>query len=342
MRIALDAMGGDLAPTSTVQGALEFLNQPNSETVNIDLFGDAETIQSILDSSELDTSRISVIHCTEKVEMNDRSAKVFRDKPDSALVKAVNAVKNKDADAVVSAGNTGALLATSLFLLGKIAGINRPALAPFIPTQNGGFILCDAGANADVKPKHLVHFGIMASAFMEHLEGRANPKVALLNIGSEKSKGNELTKQTYPLMEEHIPEFIGNIESRYILDGKADIVICDGFVGNTVLKLIEGLIKHLFSWINDSIREKASSKLAAPLMKPAFKNLKDSLDYEEHGATPFLGVNGIVMKCHGSSTAKSIKNALGSATRAHNENLIEEIAERVSHHLLLNTEQENA
>lgn len=342
MRIALDAMGGDLAPVSTVQGALEFLKESNSDSVYIDLFGKKETIEPILAATDLDTSRISIIHCQDEVDMNDRSAKVFRDKPDSSLVKAVIAVKNKDADAIVSAGNTGALLTTSLFLLGKIEGINRPALAPFIPTQNGGFILCDAGANADVKPKHLVHFGIMASAYMVHLEGRSNPKVALLNIGSEKSKGNELTKQAYPLMKEHIPEFIGNIESRYILDGNADIVICDGFVGNTVLKLIEGLIKHLFVWINDSIQENTASKNAESLLMPALKNLKNSLDYEEHGSTPFLGVNGIVMKCHGSSTAKSIKNSLISATQAYNENLIDEIAERISHHLLLNTEQENA
>ena len=182
----------------------------------------------------------------------------------------------------------------------------------------------------------------MASAFMEHLKGKTKPNIALLNIGSEEQKGNELTKQAYPLIEKHIPNFIGNIESRYILDGKADIIICDGFVGNTILKLIEGMIKHIFSWINDSIQKKSSSKLVAPMIKPIFKDLKSNLDYEEHGSTPFLGVNGIVMKCHGSSSAKSIKNALISAEKAYYENLIENIAKRISNHLLLNIEQENA
>jgi phosphate acyltransferase len=341
MRIALDAMGGDHAPSSTVNGAIEFIRENGQESPYIDLYGHQDQIQKIIDEYGFNSDRISIIHCTEVVDMDERSVKAFRDKPDSSLVRAVSSVKEGNADAIVSAGNTGALLTSALFVLGKIEGINRPALAPYIPTQNGGFILCDAGANSDVKPKHLVHFGIMASAYMEHLVGIENPRVALLNIGTESSKGSELTRQAYPLMEEHVSNFIGNIESRYIMEGKADIVVCDGFVGNTMLKLIEGLIKHLFSWIGDSIKSNTASKLASPFLKPAFKEIKNILDYEEHGSTPFLGVNGIVMKCHGSSSVKSIKNALNSAAKASNENLINDIATRISKHLITNTELEN-
>ena len=341
MRIALDAMGGDHAPFSNVNGAIEFIRESGPDSPYIDLYGSKEELQKIVIDSGFTSDRIAFVDCSEVVPMNDRSVKAFRDKPGSSLVRAVYAIKEGKADAIVSAGNTGALLTSALFILGKINGINRPALAPFIPTQNGGFILCDAGANSDVKPKHLVHFGIMASAYMEHLIDIKNPRVALLNIGTESTKGNELTRQSYPLMEEHISNFIGNIETRYIMENKADIIVCDGFVGNTVLKLIEGLIKHLFLWLGESIKLNKSSKLKSLLLKPTFNDIKKLLDYEEHGSTPILGVNGIVMKCHGSSSIKSIKNALKSATKAHNENLINDIVERISKHLITNTDLEN-
>ncbi len=336
MRIALDAMGGDHAPFSTVNGALEFIRDCGNTPPFIDLYGPKNELQKIIDDSEIKTNFISIINCDEIIGPNEKSVRAFKEKPNSSLVQSVTAVKDGNADAIVSAGNTGALLTSSLFILGKIEGINRPALAPYIPTQKGGFILCDAGANADVKPKHLVHFGIMASAYMEFLIDIKNPRVALLNIGIESSKGNELSRQAYPLMEEHISNFIGNIESRYIMEDKADIIVCDGFVGNTVLKLIEGLIKHLFSWIGDSIKSNSTTYTKTTLLKPAFNDIKNVLDYEQHGSTPFLGVNGIVMKCHGSSSAKSIKSALKSAQIAYNENLIENIAKRISKHLINN------
>jgi phosphate acyltransferase len=337
MRIALDAMGGDHAPFSTVNGALEFIRDCGKTPPFIDLYGPKNEIQKIIDNSEIKTNFISIIDCNEIIGPNEKSVRAFKEKPNSSLVQSVTAVKNNNADAIVSAGNTGALLTSALFILGKIEGINRPALAPYIPTQKGGFILCDAGANADVKPKHLVHFGIMASAYMEYLVDIKNPRVALLNIGIESSKGNELSRLAYPLMEEHISNFIGNIESRYIMGNKADIIVCDGFVGNTVLKLIEGLIKHLFSWIGDSINSNSTPETSAQLFKPAFNEIKNILDYEKHGSTPFLGVNGIVMKCHGSSSSKSIKSALKSAQIAYNEKLIENIANRISKHLINRT-----
>ena len=217
--------------------------------------------------------------------------------------------------------------------MGKIPGIKRPALAPFIPTKNDGFILCDAGANSDVKPQHLVQFALMASAYMEQINGRKNPRVALLNIGSEEGKGNEFTSTAYPLLKEHISNFIGNIESRYILEGKADIVVCDGFTGNIVLKLTEGLIKHMMGWAKDSIKAHPISRVAAPLFYPVFNDIRKSFDYEEHGGTPFLGVNGLVFKCHGASKNKAIKNALFAIQTACSEKLIQNIATELGKHL---------
>ena len=264
--------------------------------------------------------------------MYEKPARIFKEKPDSSLVKSIQLVKDGDANAAVSAGNTGALLASSLFLIGKIPGIRRPAFAPFIPSSKGGFILCDAGANADSKPNHLVQFALMACAYMEHLENRPKPRVALLNIGSEKGKGNELTTATFPLMQQFVEHFIGNIEARYILEGKVDVVICDGFTGNIVLKLTEGVISHLLEWFQDLIQPHSGDAIVSSEFLSILKEIQTTLDHEEHGATPLLGINGVVMKCHGSSTARGITNSLLAAQKTVEENLIEDIAERLSKH----------
>ena len=209
---------------------------------------------------------------------------------------------------------------------------HRPAFAPFIPTKNGGFILCDAGANADTKPQHLVQFALMASAYIQHLENRQNPRVALLNIGLEENKGNELTINAYPMLKSHISNFIGNIESRYLFDGKADIVICDGFTGNIVLKLSEGIIGHLMEWINEQVGIHVHEEYASTIYHPILKNIAATFDHEEHGATPLLGINGIIMKCHGSSTSKSIKNSLIATQKTIQNNLNKNIASILSEH----------
>ena len=211
MKLALDVFGGDNAPISTIEGAFSYLNDYGDSAAELILLGDKIQIESTINKLSFNKSDITIHHTTEVIGMNERSSRIFREKPDSSLVKSIQLVRDGEAQAVISAGNTGALLASSLFLIGKISGIQRPAFAPFIPTNKKGFILCDAGANADTKPQHLVQFALMASAYMEHLENRPNPSVALLNIGLEENKGNELTINAYPMLVDHISNFIGNI-----------------------------------------------------------------------------------------------------------------------------------
>ena len=254
--------------------------------------------------------------------MDDKPSHAYRNKRNSSLIKTIDDLKDKKVDAAVSSGNTGALLTASLLILGKIKGIRRPALAPFIPIKKSGFILCDAGANSNIKPEHLVQFALMSSAYLEHMGKILKPRVALLNIGMEESKGNALTVSAYPLLQKHVKNFIGNIESRELFDKKADIVLCDGFTGNIVLKLIEGIIQNMIDITIESINSHSISKLIKPVLFPVFKDITKTFDYEEYGGTPILGVNGIVMKCHGSSNSKAIENALIKTQISHNNNLI--------------------
>jgi len=332
MKIALDVLGGDNAPLSTIEGAFSYLDDQGDSAAELILLGDKAQIESTIQELSRDKDDITIHHTTEIIGMNERSSRIFREKPDSSLVKSIQLVRDGEAQAAVSAGNTGALLASSLFMIGKIPGILRPAFAPYIPTDNGGFILCDAGANADTKPQHLVQFALMACAYMEHLGNHPNPRVALLNIGLEENKGNELTINTYPMLKSHISNFIGNIESRYLLDGKADIVICDGFTGNIVLKLTEGIISHLMGWIQKGIESHVINKDASSICQPIFDEINTTLDHEEHGATPLLGINGVIMKCHGSTSARGIKNSLIATQKTVQENLIADIVEILSKH----------
>lgn len=329
MKIALDVLGGDNAPFSNIEGAFAYLDDCGQSAADLILLGNKNQIESEIHKLLRDISEVTIIHTTEVVEMNERPSRIFKEKPDSSLVQAIQLVKDGVAQAALSAGNTGALLSSSLFLIGKIPGIKRPAFAPFIPTNRGGFILCDAGANADSKPQHLVQFALMAEAYIEHLENRPNPKVALLNIGLEENKGNELTTNAYPMLKEHINNFIGNIESRYIMEGKADVIICDGFTGNIVLKLTEGVISHLMGWLQEQVKIHAGNEVSS-ICQSIFSDITATLDHEEHGATPLLGINGVVMKCHGSSTARGIKNSLKAAQKTIEENLIEDIVDRLA------------
>ena len=329
MKIALDVLGGDFAPMANIEGAMAYLHEYGNSAASLILVGDNNTIKSSLQPYNYNKSKVHIVHTTEVVGMHEKPSRIFKEKPDSSLVKSIKLVKDGEADAVVSAGNTGALLASSLFLIGKIPGIRRPTFAPFIPSNKGGFILCDAGANADSKPQHLVQFALMAGAYMEHLENRPNPRVALLNIGKEQGKGNELTIAAYPLLQKFLEHFIGNIEARYIMEGKADIVICDGFTGNIVLKLTEGITTHLMEWFQDLFQTHAGFSNLSSEFLSILKEIQITLDHEEHGATPMLGINGVVMKCHGSSTARGISNSLLAAQKTIEGNLIEEIAERL-------------
>ena len=335
MNIALDVLGGDLAPTMNIEGAISYLNENGTSAASLILIGDDKMIKDTLQSYTYNISKVHILHTTEVVDMHEKPARIYKEKPDSSLVKSIQLVKNGEANAAVSAGNTGALLTSSLFLIGKIPGIRRPAFAPFIPSSKGGFILCDAGANADSKPQHLVQFALMAGAYMEHLEKQPHPRVALLNIGSEKNKGNELTTATYPLLEKLVDNFIGNIEARYIMEGKADVIICDGFTGNIVLKLTEGIITHLMEWVQGLYYNQSDDADLSSEFLSVLKEIQNTLDHEEYGATPLLGINGVVMKCHGSATARGISNSLLAAQKTVEENLIEDIADRLSQHKAL-------
>ena len=322
MKIALDITSGDLAPKSTINGAKKYLK--NNTTSKLILIGRKSHYKSIKISPKY-KNRIEFIEANQSIDANDRPSRVIKKKPDSSIVKSISLLKSKKIDAVVSAGNTGCLLASSLLILGKIKEIKKPALAAYIPTSEKGFVLCDVGANANNKPNHLLEFSLMSEAYITYLEGVKNPRVALLNIGNESNKGNELFIDTYNLLDSKLNNFIGNIESRYLFDNKADIVVCDGFTGNIVLKLIEGLVNKMVNWTKESINNHSISKLAKPMLYPVFKDIKKSFDYEEHGGTPLLGVDGIVIKCHGSSNEKAIENGILKAEKCIKNEFIKKI-----------------
>jgi len=257
--------------------------------------------------------------------MDDKPSFAFKSKRNSSLIRIIDDLKDKQVSGAVSSGNTGALLTAALLILGKIKGIKRPALAPYIPIKGSGFILCDAGANSIVKPEHLYQFAIMSSAYLEHQGFKKKPKIALLNIGAEANKGNELTIDSYKILSDKLPNFIGNIESREIFDKKADIILCDGFTGNIVLKLIEGLVEKMINHTMNIVDSHSLSKMAKPILYQMFDDLKKTYDYEEHGGTLLLGVNGVVMKCHGSSNEKAIENALLKTQKSIESNLVPDI-----------------
>ncbi len=305
MRIALDAMGGDNAPKEIVAGAIKAVQAfPDIEIL---LVGDEKQINSYL----TDKTRISVLHTEEQILATDEPARAVRRKKDASMVLCANEVKEKRADAFISAGNTGALMATGLFVVGRINGIERPALAPTLPTISGaGFLLLDVGANVDAKPEHLVQYGIMGSIYMEKALGIQNPRVGLLNIGTEEKKGNELTKKTFEELKNAPINFIGNVEARDLLDGVCDVVVTDGFTGNMVLKTIEGTALSMFKMLKEVMTSSLKTKVAAGMMKPQLKGLKNKLDYSEYGGAALFGLNAPVIKAHGSSDSNAIYNAI--------------------------------
>jgi len=334
MKIGLDIMSGDNAPLSNINGAINYIKNPLSRNNNIILYGNENIIKNNKTLIKKYKKRISTSITTHIIDMNDSPSTAFKTKRNSSMIKIIDDLNENNVDAAVSSGNTGALLASSLLILGKIKGIRRPALAPYIPIGKKGFILCDAGANTDIKPEHLLQFAYMSSAYIEHLGKINNPKIGLLNIGTEENKGNALIKSTYKLLENNFKNFRGNIESRSLLDSKVDIIICDGFTGNIVLKLIEGTISSMISITKKSINSHSLSKIVKPVLYPVFDDLKKSFDYEEYGGTPLLGVNGIVTKCHGSSNHKAIENALLNTQKSFENNLINDIKDNLTKVLL--------
>ena len=306
VKIAVDAMGGDNAPFEIVKGAVDAVNEFGS---NIILVGPQETVEKELAKYTFDKSKITIKNATEVISTDESPTNAIRRKKDSSIVVGLNLVKNSEASAFVSAGSTGAVLTGGTFIIGRIKGIERPALGTCLPTVSGFTFLLDSGANVDCKSTYLLQFAKMASVYVEHVMGVNNPTVGLINIGAEKEKGNALTKETYELLEGSELNFVGNVEPRDIPFQKADVLVCDGFAGNTVLKFAEGLSSALISIIKDEITAGLYKIPAAFLIKP-FKNIKKRFDSEKVGGAPFLGLKSLVVKAHGSSKAKGIKNAI--------------------------------
>jgi glycerol-3-phosphate acyltransferase PlsX len=310
--IAVDAMGGDNAPQEVVKGCLGALER--EERLNLILVGKEDSIKDLLKG--YDTRRIEIKNASQVIGGEDSPVEAIRKKKDSSMVVGMETVKKREAEAFISAGNTGALLAGALLRIGRIRGIDRPALAPVLPTIAGsGSMLIDAGANAECKPLNLLQFGMMGSAYMEGVLGVKSPRVALVNIGTEEGKGNALTKEAYGLLERSGLNFIGNIEARSIPEGAADVLVCDGFVGNVILKLTEGLAMSLFSQLKNEFMASFSSKMAAAVLRPGLRRCKDRMDYKQYGGAPLLGIAGGCIKAHGSSDALAIENAIMQAVR---------------------------
>lgn len=327
-RVALDAMGGDNAPGEIVKGAVDAVNEyANIEVV---LVGDSEKVEAELLKYQYDKERISVVHTTETISMDEPPVNAIRKKKDSSLVVAMNMVKKKEADAFVSAGSSGAILVGGQVIVGRIKGIERPPLAPIIPTANGVSLLIDSGANVDARSSHLVQFARMGSVYMEKIVGIKNPRVAIVNIGAEEEKGNALVKETFPMLKNCTDiNFIGSIEARDIPSGAADVIVCEAFVGNVILKLYEGLAGTLISKIKDGMMSTLKSKIGALMVKPALKSTLKSFSVEKYGGAPLLGLNGLVVKVHGNSKAIEVKNALNQCISFKNENINEIIKEKL-------------
>ena len=307
--VALDAMGGDNAPVQIVKGAVDAVKE--SDRVIVKLVGPEDIVNAQLAKYSYNKERIEVINATEVIETAEPPVHAIRRKKDSSLVVALNLVKKGEADAFVSAGSTGAVLVGAQLIVGRVKGIDRPPLAPVIPTAKGPALLVDCGANVDARADHLVKFARMGSIYMENVMGIKNPRVALVNVGAEEEKGNALVKETMPLLRECKDiNFTGSIESREIPAGGADVIVCDAFVGNCILKMFEGVGMTLVGELKASMMSSFRGKLGGLLVKPAMKKVLKKYDASEYGGAPMIGLNGLVIKSHGSSDAKEIKNSI--------------------------------
>ena len=309
IKVAVDAMGGDNAPAEIVKGAIDAVLA--SKKLKVYLVGRKDAVEAELSKYSFPAEQVEVVHAEEVIEMAEPPVMAIRRKKESSIVVAMNMVKHGECDAYVSAGSTGANLVGGQLIVGRIRGVERPPLAPLLPTAKGTSLLVDCGANVDARPSHLVQFAKMGSIYMEHVMGVTNPKVAIVNIGSEEEKGNALVKETYPLLKECTDiNFIGSIEARDIPAGYADVIVCEAFVGNVILKLYEGVGATLIKEVKRGMMSSLRSKIGALLVKPALKQTLKRFDTEEHGGAPMLGLNGLVVKSHGSSNAVEIKNSI--------------------------------
>ncbi|MEQ1793374.1 MAG: phosphate acyltransferase PlsX [Nitrospira sp.] len=310
MKIALDAMGGDHGPAPCIEGAMQAAKELDVEII---LVGDEAVLKRECARLGATDARLSIRHAPQVVEMHESPAAVARKKRDSSIWIATELVKNGEASAVVSPGNTGASMVASFFVLGLTKGVERPAIATSLPTLTGEAIMLDVGANVDCSAKHLEQFALMGNEYGKHLFRKPNPRVGLLSIGEEDSKGNEVTKEAFKLLKASSLNFIGNVEGREVYSGSADVVVCDGFIGNVALKISEGVAETIKKLLLKEISSSWLGRLAYPLIAGPLLNLKRKIDYAEFGGAPLLGVNGVTMICHGRSSAKAIKNALRRA-----------------------------
>ena len=327
--IAIDAMGGDNAPAEIIKGAIEAINE--RADIKLRLFGDKDKIETELNKYTYNKEQIGITHTTEEISCNEAPAMAIKKKKDSSLVVAIKSVKSGECDAIVSAGSSGAILVGGQVLIGKGKGVKRAPLAPLTPTAKGVSLLIDCGANVDARPEHLLQFAQMGSIYMEHVVGIKNPRVGIVNIGVEEEKGNALVKETYPLLKENpYINFVGSIEAREIPNGAADVVVCEAFVGNVILKLYEGVGATLISKVKQGMMTSLRSKIGALLVKPALKETLKSFDASEYGGAPLLGLKGLVVKTHGSSKANEFKNSILQCISFSEEKIPQKVQEHLA------------
>ena len=325
-KIAVDAMGGDNAPKEIIKGAVEAVQK--RDDIQVILTGKEEVIADELAGYTYNKEQITIVNTTEVIETAEPPVMAIRRKKDSSIVVGLKLVKEKKADAFVSAGSSGAVLAGGQLLVGRIKGVERPPLAPLIPPEKGFALLIDCGANVDARPSHLVQFAKMGSIYMKHVMGVKNPKVGIVNIGAEEEKGNALVKETFPLLKEcRDINFTGSIEAREIPHGQADVIVCEAFVGNVILKLYEGVGSVLISKMKKGMMTSLRSKIGALLVKPALKSTMKDFDASEYGGAPLLGLNGLVVKTHGSSTSKEVCNSILQCVTFKEQRINEKIKE---------------
>lgn len=324
MKIVVDAMGGDYAPENIIAGVIDAIKEFN---VNIVLIGQQERIEAELKKYSYPKDMIEIVHAPEVVAMDDHAAVAIRQKKNSSITLGVGLLKKPGYDAFVSAGNTGAVVAASTIVLGMIPGVDRPGIGVVIPSLKQFNLMIDMGANTAAKPEHILQYAKMAKVYVREVLGRQDPKVGLLNIGSEEGKGTGLEKEAYKLLEENEKSFIGNVEANEIYTGKADCIVCDGYVGNVALKVSEGLMESVGTLIKREIKKNPIAILGALMLKGALGKAKKSIDYAEYGGAPLLGVDGLVLIGHGRSSPKAVKNAIRQAKQEIEHNILVKIKE---------------
>lgn len=329
IKVAVDAMGGDNAPFEIVKGAIEAVNE--KEELFLYLVGQEDAVQAELAKYSYPQDRVEVVPASEVIETGEAPVHAIQKKKDSSLVKALRLVRQKEASAFVSCGSTGAVLVGGQVLVGKIKGVERAPLAPLIPTEQGFSLLIDCGANVDARPSHLVQFAKMGSIYMENVMGIPNPRVGIVNIGAEEEKGNALVKETFPLLKSCKEiNFIGNVEARDIPKGVCDVIVCEAFVGNVILKLYEGLGGTLIRMMKQGMMSSVRGKVGGFLVKPALKETMKSFDASEYGGAPLLGLNGLVVKSHGSSDAKEVRNSIFQCITFSRQDICGKIKENIA------------